>query len=488
MTIKRQYSLPKCSLQLEGMSAASTEDNEIGSNRPLLSVLLQAECIFPDLEPRLRGGRDFLESLVNGVSRYAQGVLSGLSNPTAQRESGVQLWPSDRPGYHCLVWSPPEEQPVELELSTLHLADLVDAIDQFFADPRTLPDMTLQLTPVSRRYRQADTPLAVRAQPLLTGLGSLAVASLLLFFIPVPEVEEPSVPPTETTEERDETAQADPEGTSDETEPEGSPPETEDEPETDEPQTDEPEVDAAPETAPPERADSGETITAAELETLLSQGETITNPTEVRYIQQYLYRELNWAWQERDRLPADLAYRVTTTIDGAIVAYEPVAGTPENRDDLTPLPELEFLPTQAAIAQREATVDFNVVFTQNQVLQVNPWHGYAGQPTLGERIEDAETLGQLQDELGETLGEDWNEEIDTLGNELVFRVGVTAAGAIADYQAQNNAAFTLSGLTPLPDRLDPNAGRQPGSVIPDEPLGQFQVVFKPDGIVEVSPF
>ncbi|MGB0562986.1 MAG: DUF4335 domain-containing protein [Spirulinaceae cyanobacterium] len=479
MTIKRQYSLPKCSLQLEGMNAAATEDNEIDSHRPLLSVLLQAECIFPDREPRLLGGRDFLESLVNAVSLYAQGVLSGVSQPAAtHRESGVNLWPSEQPGYHHLEWLPAEGQPVELELSTLHLADLVDAIDQFFADPRTLPDMTLQLTPVSRRYRQADIPLAVRAQPLATGLGSLAIAALLLFFIPVPEVEEPTVPP-ETTEENGETTQTDPDETPADASGEDDPPDAD---ETND------ESDGADDASEPERADTGETITAAELEELLSQGETITDPTEVRYIEQYLYRELNRAWEERDRLSTDLAYRVTATVDGAIVAYEPVDGTPEERGELTPLPDLQFLPTQAAIAQREATVDFKVVFTQDQVLQVNPWHGYAGTPTLGEQIEDAETLGKLQDELAQTLGEDWDEDVDTLGNDLVFRVGVTEAGEVADYQAQNNAAFTLSGLTPLPDRLEPNAGRSTGSVIPGEPLGQFQVVFKPDGVVEVSPF
>ncbi|NEO88330.1 MAG: hypothetical protein F6J87_29350 [Spirulina sp. SIO3F2] len=149
---------------------------------------------------------------------------------------------------------------------------------------------------------------------------------------------------------------------------------------------------------------------------------------------------------------------------------------------------MTFLPTQAAIAEREATVDFKVVFTQGQALQVNPWHGYAGTPELGERIEDEETLAELQDQLAAALGEVWDEDNDTLGNELVFRVGVTEKGAIADYYPQNNAAFTLVAETPLPELLKPTAGRKPGSVIPADPLGQFQVVFKPDGVVEVSPF
>ncbi|NEO87040.1 MAG: DUF4335 domain-containing protein, partial [Spirulina sp. SIO3F2] len=375
-TIKRQYSLPKCSLQLEGMA---TDDSASGA-RPLLSMLLHAECHFTDGNQRLTGGRDFLESLVNAVSLYAQEVLSGLAHPAEGNETtGVQLQPSEQPGYHHLRWSPSEGQPVEVELNTLQLADLIDAVDQFFADSRTLPDLTLQLAPVSRRYRQAEVPVGVRAQPLVTGLGGLAIAALALFFVPIPEVQEPEFIPEEETEEVSEADDA-AESPDDEV---GSSPDSDDEDgESDTASEDADEVADEDEAADeseiaaadsPRRADAGETITAAELEALLEDGETIADPTEVKYIERYLYREINRNWDDRDRLTEDLAYRVTATIDGAVVAYEPIETTPAEGEDFTPLPDMTFLPTQAAIAEREATVDFKVVFTQGQALQVNPW-------------------------------------------------------------------------------------------------------------------
>lgn len=480
MTIKRQYSLPKCSLQLEGMS--SVEPGSVGS-RPLLSVVLQAECYFKDLDLRLSGGRDFLESLATAVSRYSQEVLSGVSQPIATEGNveGVRLWRGEQPGQHHLSWSPPEGEMVEVQLNTLQLADLVDAIDQFYADSRTLPELTLKLAPVSRRYRQADVPLAVRSQPVLTGVGVLAIAAALLFFIPVPEVKNPKVAYEENIEE---------------TIAEDAAEDTTEEPETDDPDMDDPDVDSpdaedeADEDDSNERdsGDAEDTISADELEDLLASGETITDATEVQFIQQHLYRELSDAWQNRDRLSEDLAYRITATIDGAIVVYEAIEGTSRSADEQTPLPDLKFLPTQAAIANREATVDFKVVFTEDQVLQINPWDGLQGSPTLGDQIRDRGTLRKLQDELRETLVKKWDEDVDTRGNDLIFRVSVAEDGAIADYQAQNNAAYTLEAETPLPKLLKPEAGRQIGSVVPDEPLGQFQVVFKAGGVVEVGPF
>lgn len=532
-TIKRQYSLPKCSLQLEGMAT----DDSASSSRPLLSMLLQAECHFTDGNQRLTGGRDFLESLVKAVSLYAQEVLSGLGNPAeAEVTAGVQLWPSEQPGCHHLRWSPPEGPPIELELTTLQLADLVDAVDQFFADSRTLPDLTLQLAPVSRRYRPAEVPVGTQAQPLVMGLGSLAIAALALFFVPIPEVQEPEVRPEAETEDVSAASGSD-EPDTDEPEASGSSPDEEDE-DSDVPADADPDDEASddedsevvadkddedgegvtdtdaddeisevsddevsddeadePNDAAPERPrrttvdrDRGETITAAELEALLEDGETIADPTDVKYIERYLYREINQSWDDREDLREDLAYRVTATVDGAIVAYEPIETTPAEGEDLTPLPDLTFLPTQAAIAAREATVDFKVVFTRGQALQVNPWHGYAGRPELGERIDARDAIADLQEELADALDDGWDEDKDTRGNDLVFRVAVTEDGAIADYYPQNNAAFSLVAETPLPELLDPAAGRETGSVIPSEPLGQFQVVFKPDGVVEVSPF
>ncbi|MEA5471983.1 DUF4335 domain-containing protein, partial [Spirulina sp. 06S082] len=63
MTIKRQYNLPNCRLVLEGLDNENLEGNQ-RDRRPLLSVLVHAECRFTGIEPPLAGGKDFLYSLV----------------------------------------------------------------------------------------------------------------------------------------------------------------------------------------------------------------------------------------------------------------------------------------------------------------------------------------------------------------------------------------------------------------------------------------
>ena len=61
MSIQRQYSLPNCTLMLEGwgndlpLAGAST-------TRPVLSILTSATCLFAGHEKPLTGGREFFES------------------------------------------------------------------------------------------------------------------------------------------------------------------------------------------------------------------------------------------------------------------------------------------------------------------------------------------------------------------------------------------------------------------------------------------
>ena len=64
------------------------------------------------------------------------------------------------------------------------------------------------------------------------------------------------------------------------------------------------------------------------------------------------------------------------------------------------------------------------------------------------------------------------------------------SGEVGDYEAQNPKAFNYEDETPLPELLNPEAaGIIPGgSLVPQKPLGQFKVIFYPDGKVEVSPW
>jgi hypothetical protein len=79
---------------------------------------------------------------------------------------------------------------------------LVEAVDQFIADSQTLPDFSVKLQPVPRRYRQPDEPLAQRAVPAAFGLLSLAIAGFAIYFLPLPNVRKPAnkpvAPPTQT--------------------------------------------------------------------------------------------------------------------------------------------------------------------------------------------------------------------------------------------------------------------------------------------------
>ncbi len=198
MTIRRQYSLPNCTLILDGFSEDSTQK---------MSILLNAQCYFMGVNQVLSGGKVFLTSLVETVSAYGQGCLSGLYLPQAEpgkEEKGkVSIEPVPGKHLHRLTWEPPsEEKNVEVELTTVQLFDLLEAVDRLLTDPQTLPDLTLQLQSVSKRYRQREEPLLQRATPPILGIGSFVLAAMAFVFLPVPEVPKPEEPkPEERTTE-----------------------------------------------------------------------------------------------------------------------------------------------------------------------------------------------------------------------------------------------------------------------------------------------
>jgi Domain of unknown function (DUF4335) len=194
MTIRRQYTLPNCTLILEGLSNEMTGEPQDG--QPLLSIVINAECKFVGIDRKLHGGRVFVENLVKATNAYAQECLSGIRHPHDGQGTSDRVYLEKIAGttLHRISWHPPEEaneEPVELELNTVQLFDLVEAVDRFVADTRTLPDLTVGLQPVSRRYRQPDEPLAQRAVPATMGIVSLAVAALAFLMIPIPQVRKP---------------------------------------------------------------------------------------------------------------------------------------------------------------------------------------------------------------------------------------------------------------------------------------------------------
>lgn len=219
MTIQRKYSLPNCTLLLEGLSVATT-DASSSDMRPLMSILVNAECHFAASKQPLTGGRDFFESLVMAVSGYAQEFLSKVHHPEAHKnEPGlVQLQLVDNNRHRLIVHSgqdkaldvgshspqshqfaagtnpPANGSPIQIDLTTVQLFDLVEAVDQFFADSQTLPDLSLQLTPVAKRYGGSSQALVKQAVPATVGVSSLALAAIAFFFVPIPEVQRPPEP------------------------------------------------------------------------------------------------------------------------------------------------------------------------------------------------------------------------------------------------------------------------------------------------------
>ena len=200
MSIRRQYSLPNCTLILDGLAGGANSTLNSGNGRPLLGILVNAECHFSGIPEKLQGGRVFLENLVNAVGSYAQVCLSGVPHPLPPQgdEDQIRLEPAEDQRSHRLIWTPsPEVQssPVEIRLTTVQLFDLIEAIDQFLVDQQTLPELSLSLQPSPRRFRPPDEPLAQRVVPATIGVVGLAIAAILLFWFPLPVVRKPEPKP-----------------------------------------------------------------------------------------------------------------------------------------------------------------------------------------------------------------------------------------------------------------------------------------------------
>ena len=352
MTIQRLYDLPNCKLVLEGYSA---------DTRPILSALMSAECHFKGKGQPLTGGREFFESLVRAVSSYAQEFLSGVSSPLNRSgKSGLVEIRKIHGDLHRLSFEEPMETAREtqenvasgrsIDLTAVQLFDLVEAVDQFFADPLTLPDLALDLRPVSKRDVTSREPVAKRALPAAIGTSGLALAAIAFFFLPIPEVRRPVEPVLER------------EGSGLDVEP--SPIST----------PEEPIIEPSPSPSPEDtsKLSSPETIFTANLEESLATTPTpkITDSDKIEELGQELYAAIDENW--RQPLSTNLTYRVEVAEDGAIVGYKPI--NPEAADDVgrTPLPELLYKPVSDR-NEKEPIVEFKLELKSDNSLQVSPW-------------------------------------------------------------------------------------------------------------------
>lgn len=318
MTIQRKYMLPNCTLILEGLSENGSQSQEL---RPVMSILISAECLLPNSKQPISGGRDFFESLIGAVSGYAQEFLSHVPHQEAHNnEQGlVQLQKVDANRHRLIVQPEKQEEsgvntqlaPVatEINLTTVQLFDLVEAVDQFFADSQTLPDLSLQLSPVSKRFTRSGQQLVKQAVPATVGASSLALAAIAFFLAPIPEVQRPS-------------------------------------------QT---------------QSQSGST------QSTIATAPAITDPSQLVALNQKLYNQLNQAWKTKSTVKQDLIYRVGVDKNGAIKGYVADNDAANAQVGQTPLPSLLSKPVTTTTTNPEALAQFRVVFSNTGQVQVQPW-------------------------------------------------------------------------------------------------------------------
>ncbi|MFN6517790.1 MAG: DUF4335 domain-containing protein [Nostoc sp. CreGUA01] len=479
MNIQRKYSLPNCTLLLEGLSDV-TRAAQFQELRPELSILVNAECYLSGYKQPLTGGREFFESLVRAVSGYAQEFLSNVPNPQAHNHESelVEFQKIDSNRHRLIVHSEgaPEgfesgpshskRAPLEIDLSTVQLFDLVEAVDQFFADTQTLPELSLELQPVTRRYGGASQALIKQAVPAAVGVSSLAVAAIAFNLIPPPQMRplqpQPDEQTTSTTKNLTPSPSIEPTPTSAATP-----------------------ITAASPTPTPTTSPNPE---VKDLEALLNTVSEITDPSQLRALNRQVYNQIHPAWTNRSRLQQDLIYRLGVAADGAIVGYKAVNQEANQGVGQTPLPNLLYNPANRAPISSEPIAQFRVVFTTGGVLQVSPWRGYARTPeVVGTKITDSKTVKGLNQKLYNTVRQAWS-GTPTFKEGLKYRVAVNKDGVIADYEPLNQVAFDYFRETPLPQMFNAIYGSNVAPPNNKEPLAHYQVIFQPSGKLEITPW
>ncbi|MEH1780583.1 MAG: DUF4335 domain-containing protein [Nostoc sp.] len=475
MNIQRKYSLPNCTLLLEGLSDV-TRAAQFQEMRPELSILVNAECYLSGYNQPLTGGREFFESLVRAVSGYAQEFLSSVPNPQAHNQESelVEFQKIDSNRHRLIIHSEsaPEgfeshsknskRPPIEIDLNTVQLFDLVEAVDQFFADTQTLPELSLELQPVTRRYGGASQALLRQAVPAAVGVSSLAVAAIAFNLIPPPQIRPPQPKVDEQTSSTTKSL---------------TPPVS---------ATTTPIVAATPTPTPTPTANTKPVV--KDLEALLNTVPEITDPSQLRALNRQVYNQIHPAWTKRSGLQQDLIYRLGVAADGAIVGYKAVNKEANQGVGQTPLPNLLYNPANRAPISNEPIAQFRIVFTTSGVLQVSPWRGYARTPeVMGAKITDSKITKGLNQKLYNAVRQSWS-GTPTFTRDLKYRVAVNKDGVIADYEPLNQVAFDYFRETPLPKMFNAIHGSNVAAPNTKEPLAHFQVIFKPSGMLEVTPW
>lgn len=174
--IQRSYSLPSCTLLVDGIITGGD----------VMSILTSFSCRFSHHTEPIVGGLELLNALVKVVGAYAQALKSNTL--VAIPEKQVRLEPE---GKHLHLLSvllneadAHNPKQLQIKLNTIQLFDLMESLDRLCCDPTTLPDLKL-VTQISDYRSQAQ--LNSKAVSAIAGVVSLAIAATVLYFIPTPK-------------------------------------------------------------------------------------------------------------------------------------------------------------------------------------------------------------------------------------------------------------------------------------------------------------
>ncbi len=470
MSIRRQYSLPNCTLILDGIGNGQRANEA----RPLMSTLVNAECHISGHKKPLTGGMEFFQQLITAVSNYTQELLSKVVNaPTAQQVGNVRL----EKGQEHRLTAQSEQGEVDWQLSTVQLFDLTEAIDQFLADGSTLPTLLVGIQPAPRA---AKGVVSAQAAPIGLGLSGLAATALAFYLVPAPTkitLPEPAAKTAPVSKTSDQPKSNDkppspatsPVGakqsipvTSPVTSPTSSPV-----------SSSSPSASSSPASSPSPAA-SKKPIEKSAIDPKIND-----NPTQVAFIERKLRREINQKWEDRKGISNKLSYTVTADEEGKIVSYVPKNSAAESKKEQVPLAKM--VPAEKPEATpAKKTTDFSLSFTPNGAIEIKRDKLLAGNPTDGQPLADADRV--------KSLAKDMEDKVKlsaspTFKSDLTYRVAADESGAIVDYDPLNQAAFDYEKETPLPAVTKYDAAAASGT----KPLAQYTVVYRPDGKIEIKP-
>jgi serine/threonine protein kinase len=205
----------------------------------------------------------------------------------------------------------------------------------------------------------------------------------------------------------------------------------------------------------------------------------ITEATQIGFLERKLQRDLNQNWQDRKQIKQAANFIVNVDQDGQITNYQASEGTNSSQSSLTPLPQI----STNSLNSNTSIGSFRVVFTSTGIVEITPAYILDGDKSLGKPITEPQLktalLEQLKTKLQSTLV---NMKPINVQN-LNYRVAVTKTGEIADYEPTDRHAYEYEAKTPLPRLTKFN----PQAAMSQEPLAQYNVVFRATGEILVTP-